>query len=263
MPISCPIQFEQLSTDQMRDLDRPVMRFAFDVQNDLGRLCDEFIYQNSFRQRIAGSGLEVATEVPIELTFDRFSKTLFIDTVVGGQVPYELKTVRQLTADHETQLLIYMLLVGANRGKLVNFRCEKVQSRFVNASITWQERRQFEVDKTKWKGDSNFCTLVKSLIRDWGTCLSGSLYTQAVEANLGGEATVVHQLPLSIEGKFVGNQKFRLAAPDTAFAITTFNRHDPSRQEAHFKKLIAATKLKSMYWVNVGRHEVVFNTIHT
>jgi hypothetical protein len=104
---------------------------------------------------------------------------------------------------------------------------------------------------------------VKSLIRDWGTCLSGSLYTQAVEANLGGEATVVHQLPLSIEGKFVGNQKFRLAAPDTAFAITTFNRQDPSRQEAHFNKLIAATKLKSMYWVNVGRHEVVFNTIHT
>lgn len=59
MPISCPIQCVPLSTDEMRGFDRPVMRCAFDVQNDLGRLCDEFIYKNSFRQRLRHAGLEV------------------------------------------------------------------------------------------------------------------------------------------------------------------------------------------------------------
>lgn len=261
MPISYPIQFEELSTDQMRVLDRSVMRCAFDVQNKLGRLCDEFIYKNCFRQRLTHSGLDAATEVPIEISFDRFIKTLFNDVVVNSGVPYELKVVRQLTTDHESQLLAYMLLVGANRGKLINFRSERVESRFVNASISWHERHRFEVDKQYWQGDSEFPSLVESLIRDWGTCLSSSLYTQAIEANWGGEDTVVHQLPLSIDGKLIGNQKFRLVAPDTAFRITTFNRQDFPKQEVHFQKLLASTQLTSMHWVNVGRHELVFKTI--
>ena len=67
MPISCPISFESLSTDEMRAFDRPLMRCAFDVQNDLGRLCDEFIYKNSFQQRLSQSGFDVINEAPIEL----------------------------------------------------------------------------------------------------------------------------------------------------------------------------------------------------
>ncbi len=263
MPISCPIQFAPLSTEEMRDFDRPVMRCVFDVQTELGRLCDEFIYKNSFRQRLTHVGFEVITEVPIEISFDRFVKTLYLDAVINGRVPYELKVVRQLTSEHETQLLIYMLLMRANRGKLINFRSERVESRFVNASIGWDERHRFEVDTSNWAGDPTFCLLVESLIRDWGTCLSSSLYTQAIVANLGGEETVVHRLPLSLDGEFVGNQGFRLCAPDVAFGITTFNRDDLSKQEVHLKKLLAATKLAAMYWVNIGRHEVTFTTIET
>ena len=261
MPITCPISFESLSTDQMRAFDRPVMRCAFDVQNDLGRLCDEIIYKNSFRQRLSQSGFDVNTEVPIELSFDRFAKTLYVDVVTSRRVPYELKAVKQLTAEHETQLLTYMLLIKANRGKLINFRSMSVESRFVNASITWEERHRFEPDTQNWAGDPVFRTLVERLIRDWGTCLSGSLYTQAIAANLGGEEAVEHRLPLMLDRQFVGYQKFQLFAPDTAFNITTFNRNDLSKQESHLTKLIAATQLKSMYWVNVGRHEVLFRTI--
>ena len=261
MPISCPISFEPMSTDQMRAFDRSVMRCAFDVQNDLGRLCDEIIYKNSFRQRLTQSGFDVSTEVPIELSFDRFVKTLYVDVVTNRRVPYELKVVSQLTAEHETQLLTYMLLMKANRGKLINFRSMRVASRFVNAPITWDERHRFERDTRNWTGDPLFLSLVDRLIRDWGTCLSGSLYTQAITANLGGDQVVEHRLPLMLDRQFVGNQKFRLCAPDTAYKITTFNRDDLSKQQSHLTKLVAATQLKSMYWVNVGRHEVVFRTI--
>lgn len=261
MPISCPLQFASLSTDEMRDLDRAVMRCAFDVHCQLGRLCDEFIYKNSFLQQLKRSGFEVDNEVPIEIVFEQFVKTLYIDSTINRHLPYELKVVRQLTTEHETQLLIYMLLVNANRGKLINFRSERVESRFVNAPITWDERHRFKVVKDHWNGDPGFCSLVESLIHDWGTCLSSSLYTQAIEVNLGGVETVVNQLPLSLTGEFVGNQKFRLFTPDTAFKITTFNRDDLSKQKEQIVKLMAATQLQCMYWVNVGRHEVIFDTI--
>lgn len=261
MPISCPIQFASLSTEEMRDFDRPVLRCAFDVQNDLGRLCDEFIYKNSFRQRLRQAGLEVVTEVPVKLAFNRYVKTLFIDAVVNDRVPYELKAVRQLTTEHETQLLIYMLLVRATRGKLINFRPDRVESRFVNAYIDWAERHRFEIGKTNCSGDSEFSLLVELLIHDWGTCLSSSLYTQAIVANLGGEDIVVRHLPISLDGEYVGNQKFRLLAPGIAFEITTFNRDDLSKQEIHLKKLLATTQLAAIQWVNIARHEIAFKTI--
>lgn len=261
MPIVCSLSFESLTTDEMRAFDRPVMRCAYSVQNELGRLCNEFIYKNSFRKRLRRSGFDVITELPIELSFEKFATTLYVDAVINSRVPYELKSVRQLTTEHETQLLTYMLLMKVNRGKLINFRPERVESRFVNSTITWEERYQFEVDKQNWAGDPAFCTMVEALVSDWGTCLSGPLYTQAVTANLGGEEVVVHELPLSLDDEFIGNQKFRLFAPDVAYGITTFNRKDLSKQESHLGRLVAATHLSSMYWVNVARHEVVFRTI--
>ena len=48
MPIHCPITFPRLSEDDMRAIDYAVMGHAFATHTQLGRLCDESVYQRSW-----------------------------------------------------------------------------------------------------------------------------------------------------------------------------------------------------------------------
>ena len=45
MPISSPISIRPINQEEFARIDYQVMRHAFDSQNELGRLCDEVIYQ--------------------------------------------------------------------------------------------------------------------------------------------------------------------------------------------------------------------------
>jgi len=45
MPIETPVLSPRLSEAEMRELDDVVMAQAFASQHELGRLCEEFIYQ--------------------------------------------------------------------------------------------------------------------------------------------------------------------------------------------------------------------------
>lgn len=245
----------------MRGLDRQVMRVAFDVHNDLGRLCDEYIYKKCLGNRLVDAGLPVVTELPIDVAFGEFSRKLSIDVVVHNAVLYELKAVSSLTRAHESQLLTYMMLVRSNRGKLVNFRSDRVESIFVNVCLTWEERHQYEIDNEFWTGSRDFAEMVVMLIADWGTCLSTSLYMDALVANLGGADRVEHRLPLRVEGRFVGHQRFRLFDPKSAIALTAFEPDNLPVQQSHLCRILNLTKLASIYWVNVGRHRLTLKTL--
>lgn len=261
MPIECGIAFPPMSEDGMRDLDFKVMHQAFETHNSLGRFCDEFVYEKAIARRLVDAGFESSLEVPIELRFRKFAKTLFIDLVVNRSVPYELKAVRELTTEHEQQLLIYMLLTNARRGKLINFRTELVTSRFVNATMTTMDRKDFNVDAKSWNGSERFREMVEALVLDWGTGLSVSLYTQAITANLGGQKSVVRQIAMNLGGHRIGSQRFHLAAPRTAFKITAFNRHNLENQGNHLRKMIARAEIDELYWVNVARHRLMLSSL--
>jgi hypothetical protein len=45
----------------------------------------------------------------------------------------------------------YLFLCGGHHGKLVNFRPTKVESRFVNTTLTAQTRREFKVETRRWR----------------------------------------------------------------------------------------------------------------
>lgn len=154
MPMSCRINFPRLSDDEMRAIDYRVMGHVFEVRNELGRLCDESVYQHCLADRLRHAGFEVAIEEPLELSFREFSTTLRLDLIVDRKVLYELKTVSTLLGEHEGQLLNYLFLLNANRGKLLNFRSESVETRFVNATRTTDDRRRFEVDAAGWRCDA-------------------------------------------------------------------------------------------------------------
>jgi GxxExxY protein len=261
MPIHCPIVFPRLSKTEFGKLDYAVMPHAFAAQKDLGCLCDEAVYQAHFAHLLRAAGFQVDCEVPVTLTFRSFLKTLYLDMVINQVAIYELKAVAQLTAAHTAQLLNYLLLVNAERGKLINFRPASVDPQFVNAALNDHERRDFTVQDENYSGPQDFRQLVVELLTDWGTSLDQSLYTQAIVDCLGGDAFVVQQVPMQLDGVPIGNQRFHLVSPDEAFRVTTFQEELTLGHQHQLRKLMAPSPLKAIHWINIAHHEVSLITL--
>ncbi len=245
----------------MARLDYEVMGHAFAIHQELGRLCDELVYQSEMATRLAEAGLgPTRREVPVTVTFQAFTKVYELDLTVADRGIYELKVASRLTAAHEAQLLNYLLLINVTRGKLVNFRPASVETCFVNTSLNLEQRRRFRVTTRRWQGTSEFEALLVELLRDWGTGLENPLYTQAITHLLGGEAKVIQPVPMRSHGRMIGTHRFHLYASDTAFMLTNFTRRVASH-EAHFQRLINLTPLRQLWWVNIALHEVAFTTL--
>jgi GxxExxY protein len=260
MPVHCDIPATKISTEEFRDLDYQVMRHAFDSQNELGRLADERIYQADIATRLLAAGFEVRREVEVKLQHGEYSKSLFIDLVVNGNGIYELKTVKALNEAHAGQLLTYLHLIDATRGKLINLRSSTVESRFVNSTIESAQRRNFAINDAEFDSDERFRDVVIKLLRDWGTSLTLSFYRKAVISLLGGEIAVEAMLPVNRKGLFLGRQRFQLASPKTAFTITAMNS-DTLAYRSQLSRLISFSDLHSIHWINITLHTVSIATI--
>lgn len=260
MPVHCRLSLAKLSTGDFRDLDYRVMRHAYDSQNELGRLADERIYQADLAARLQSDGISVSREIEVDLSHRDYRKSLFLDLVVAKQAVYELKVVKALTDAHVGQLLTYLHLLDLPRGKLINYRPKKVESQFVNAPLDSEMRRSFCVKDIAFDGDSGFRDAIVTLLRDWGTSLTLSLYQEAVVFLLGGKALVEVMLPIHRSDALIGRQRFYLAAPDTAFKLTAMNR-DTSSYQSQLARLIQYSPLRAIHWINIAHHEVTFITI--
>jgi len=260
MPIDCPITLPRLSEDEMREIDYAVMGHVFAAHRELGRLCDESVYQHKLLQRLEAAGIEAAIEVPVTLSHREFSIRLKLDVVVLQRAIYELKTVSALSPAHEAQLLVYLFLTNATRGKLVNFRTKSVESRFVNTTLDHAERRRCNVDAGRYEGDDNLPIFVRDLIADWGTGLHPSLYRRAILGCLGRESEPEQMLPMMSGGHRIGRQRFHLLGAETALGVTTFSTPTADNVE-EFQKLVAASPLRQLHWVNIALHQVTLCTI--
>lgn len=258
MPIHAPITLPRLSEAEMREIDYPVMAQAFATHRELGRLCDEGIYQADLAERLAVAGLgPIRREFPLTVSFRGFTFSYLADLVVADRALYELKAEAALTPAHEAQLLNYLLLANAARGKLIDFRPASVESRFVNAPLDQAERHRFTVH---CDGDDPLFSLVTDLVTDWGTGLETALYVRALTHLLGGEERVIRQLPMIRADLPLGNQRFHLAAPDTAFVLTSFAAVERSHRN-HLRRLLEASPLARVLWVNITYHALAFTTI--
>lgn len=262
MSVQVPIDFPRLTEEEMAKLDYAVMGHAFAVHGDLGRLCDEVVYQAELAARLQEAGLgPVRRELPVTVSFRSFNKTYELDLVVTDKAIYELKVTASLAATHSAQLLNYLLLCNATRGKLVNFRPASVETCFVNTSLDTAQRRQFRINTRRWREADDFESLVVELLRDWGTGLEHALYTQAITHLLGGDERVLRQVPMTFKDRSVGSHRFHLATPDTAFMLTNFTRRGTAH-EPQFQRLLDLSPLRQLWWVNISLHELTFVTLH-
>jgi GxxExxY protein len=256
MPITKPIISGPIHQKEFAKLDYEVMRHAFECQTELGRLCDEAIYQNDLAARLQAAGLPVRTEAQVTVQHRGFAKTYLLDMVVAHAGIYELKTARDLAGEHEAQLLNYLFLGDARHGKLINFRSGQVQARFINATLSQTERCRFNVEMNDWKEpeptDRAFRESLLGLLQDWGCCLDLALYTEALIHFAGGAGRVTQRLPLTRSERVLGTQRWHLLNADTAFWITGLTE-GMAEYEQHLRALLRLTPLRTIQWVNLAR----------
>lgn len=259
MPVKIPASLNPINQEEFARLDYQVMRHAFECQNELGRLCEEMIYQNDLAARLEAAGLSALKEVSLTVAHRDFTKTYSLDLVVANAGIYELKTTSSLVGAHEAQLLNYLFLCGLHHGKLINCRPANAESRFINATLSQTERRQFTVETVAWvergQTEQAFREILLSLLQDWRCWLDLDLYTEALIHFAGGEGRVAQLLPLTRGRSFLGRQRFHLLNPETAFRVTALTE-GTADYERHLRSLLCLCPLRAIQWVNLARQQV-------
>ncbi len=264
MPIQPSVQFKTLSYAEYHALDYEVMGIVFAIHNDMGRFWSEKIYQNELADRCQRAGFEnVATEVPIQVSYRDFSKIYKIDLLIRNVI-YELKTAETLGGEHEKQAINYLMLTGTNHAKLVNMRPASVQHRFVSTNITPAKRYQFTVEDNEWRdlNDNSVWLkqMFKSFLDEWGVFLDITLFYEALAYFRGGEDALVKEIEVRNESRLLGKQKAHLISQDIAFKISSVTK-DERKYENHFHRFLRYTSLKAIHWINFNHEKVVFKTI--
>jgi GxxExxY protein len=115
------------------DLTRRVIGAFYYVYNRLGHGFMESVYQRALANTLERTGTRVHREAPLTVEFEGVVVGDFrADIVVEDRVIVEVKTIDQLSAVHEAQLLNYLRASGLPVGLLLNFGPKATCRRLVN-----------------------------------------------------------------------------------------------------------------------------------
>lgn len=264
MPIECLFDVEPISQSQFHEIDHLVMHHAFDIQNELGRLCNESIYQAEIIHRCKQKGLKAVSEGEIVVSLDSFRKSYYLDALVSVGSIYELKAVSDLNGGHESQLLNYLFLSDVRYGKLLNFRSSSVQYRFVSTNIDSERRFSFVVNTDHWdehlSSSVALQSLVVRLLGEWGAFLDVSLYQEAIVHFLGGEDNLMRFVDILVNKRVIGHQKMYLLDEKTGLHVSSVIRHAGAYQK-QLSKILQHTSIEQIQWVNFSRETVQLTTL--
>ncbi len=100
-----------------------IIEAAIEVHRNLGPGLIESVYETCLCYELVERKLNFERQKDLALTYKGISldSTCRLDLVVENKVIIELKSVEQLHAIHEAQLLTYLKLSGIKTGLLINF----------------------------------------------------------------------------------------------------------------------------------------------
>lgn len=245
-------------------IDRSVMACAYDSQNELGRLCEERVYENDVAARLRALGFtEVHTQVPVTVSHGSFTKTYRLD-LVGNQMVYEFKTAVDFVAEHDLQGIHYAVLLSVDRVKLLNFRTAKVTGRLKRAPLFAGKQRDVRMVSKDWHPLSDRCDHLRKqimvLLQDWGAFLEARLYEEALVHFCGGETACVVRLPLRRAGIPLGHHRMACHAANLGFVVTAMT-DDWQDYREHLLRLVRFTGLRGIQWLNLCHSELQLVTI--
>jgi GxxExxY protein len=259
MPVHLKKPIQMITEQEFHDLDFQIMRFAFDIHNQLGRFYDEKIYQNELLNICRENGLTAQTEVKIELTHQSFTKDLFLDLLLENSSIYELKATASIISDHRIQTLDYLFLSNTQHGKIINFRPPSVTHEFVSTGLDFEKRHKFSIHQKNWLNESEAALCLKSIVlglfEDWGLFLNTAHYKEAVCHLLGGKEKVIRPVPIKSKQNLLGQQKIPLLSPTESFCISSVTGN-PSAYQMHLQRFLDCTELRNLHWINLFRSEV-------
>ena len=259
MPITVGADVRQVDDGTYKQLVYSTMGHVFDVQRDLGRLMDERIYQRELAFRVP----DAQRGIPIEVRFESFSKTYYLDLLVAGAALFEVKAVEALHARHRGQLLQDLFLTGLRHGKLVSMRTDRVEHEFVNATATRRDRVGFGVKEQGWEeaDGGDLKGRMTALLRDWGAGLDVALYEEAA-AHLCGHDDE-DDVEIRSEDRLLGRQPMHMADAWIALRVTPLAPQRHASFAAHLRRLLAHASLDAIQWINVTRADVCFRTVRS
>ena len=74
MGVRCKENLDCKSQDEFHAVDEIVTGYAFDIHNEIGRFCDEKIYQEILAGKCRDASIKADREVEIVLTYKDFVK---------------------------------------------------------------------------------------------------------------------------------------------------------------------------------------------
>lgn len=265
MPIEYQFKPNIISKQDFYAIDYQVMGLVFSMHNELGRLWNEKIYQNELAYRCQKAGFQkVATEVLIQVSYLDFRKFFYIDLMLNDAVIYELKTAKNLTGEHQQQVLNYLFLIGTQHAKLINMRPSSIESRFVSTRLTPAKRFDYKIDDKNWheldEDSIKLKQLVLNLLNEWGAFLDTTLFYDAINHFYGGEENVVKMIEARDGNRTIGRQKAHLLNAEIAFNILSMTK-DEQYYEHNLRKFLSYVSLKAIQWINFNHDLIVFKTI--
>ncbi|HUE72257.1 MAG TPA: GxxExxY protein [Pirellulaceae bacterium] len=252
----------KLSQDEFHQLDYHVMRTAFDIHNEFGRLLEEEVYKTELVYRLCERGLRAEREFPIELSFRGFRTKRYVDVLVENAAVYEVKSAAALAPAHRNQALNYLFLTDTEHGKLVNFGPGKVESEFVSTTLNEDRRRSLEYRTDEWFDDDRskvLKSITTDLLNDWGGFLDLLLYREALTHLLDGPHHQESSVILECRGRQVGNHKVPLLTDDSMWTLTASK--EPKAMRGHLRRFLNLTPLKRLHWINLNRRVIDFVTL--
>jgi GxxExxY protein len=262
MPIHRP-SIRDLSPSEFDEIDRVVMGCAFSSQNELGRLCDEKIYETDLTLRLRALGRNVERQVPITASHGSFSKTYRLDLICDSSV-YDAKTVSAFVGGHESQVLNYAMLLNIRHVKLLNFRTPSVEGKLCFNAVTERLRYQYQIDYSEFQELSSSCreliSLISDLLEDWGAFLAVRLYEAALIHFLGGESSCVRRAELHRNGHLLGAHEVIMYWPWHFVVLSAVTREEASYRQ-HLRRLLKLTGLAGIQWFNFNHHRIHLVTL--
>lgn len=114
--------------DDLNRISERVIGCAFVVSNALGAGFLERVYENALAHELRKSGLLVAQQHPVAVTYDGVVVGNYtVDLFVEGAVMVELKAVASLDASHRAQGLNYLSATGLPLCLPINFGRPRIE----------------------------------------------------------------------------------------------------------------------------------------
>lgn len=134
-----------------KELTEKIIKGFYEVYNELGYGFLESVYEKSLAIVLTEYGLDVKSQVDIEVFFRKQLVGDFrADIIVEDKVLLELKATRNLLPEHEAQILNYLRATRYEVGLLLNFGNKPLIKRFVYDNQRKISRKSTQIDaKTK------------------------------------------------------------------------------------------------------------------